>query len=105
MEQILGIILTLVLSGIIAIAKERKKRKEAPRRVFEPDDFTLAPTDIPPPPSRSFIPKIPEEGERVTADAQPVPQPELPIEDEAAMAHRERWRRAIIDAEILTRKF
>ena len=103
MEQIIGIILTLVLSGIIAAVKERNKRK-TPRRVYEPDDFILPEAHIPPVPeiSEAFTP-IPEEGERVTADAPAEPEP---ASDSGQLAaHRERWRKAIIDAEILNRKF
>ncbi|MDE6459225.1 MAG: hypothetical protein K2K52_00110, partial [Paramuribaculum sp.] len=45
-----------------------------------------------------------EEGERVTTDM-PEPDP-LPDEADAEVAtYRERWRRAIIDSEILQRKF
>lgn len=105
MEQIIGIILTLVFTGLIAVFKEKNKRKSG-KRVFEPDDFSMPESHIPPVPVfPAAAPQIiPEEGTRVTADIQesnPIPE-----QDEAEIAaHRERWRRAIIDSEILSRKF
>lgn len=105
MEQIIGIILTLVFTGLIAAFKERNKRKSG-KRVFEPDDFAIPESQIPPVPvSHPTAPMIiQEEGERVTTDM-PEPDP-LPDEADAEVAtYRERWRRAIIDSEILQRKF
>lgn len=107
MEQIIIAILIMAVSGIIAAVKEKAaKRREhnihaivsAPARSRDAVPAVRARTSIPAPP-------LPEEGVRVTATA---PQP--PVAQESAdttdpAAHRERWRRAFIDSEILARKF
>lgn len=105
MEQIIGIILTLVFTGLIAAFKERNKRKSG-KRVFDPDDFKLPDAHIPPVPESHTAATaiIHEEGERVTADVRESEPQTGPSEADVA-AHRERWRRAIIDSEILSRKF
>lgn len=111
MEQIIGIILTLLISGIYAVAKERK-RKKSETMFHAPEDFpdTRRKSAVPPVPVFPEIAKMPStlpvEGARVTADI-PESHPEYRPEDtdDAIAAHRERWRRAIIDSEILSRKF
>lgn len=107
MEQIIIAILIMAVSGIIAAVKE----KAAKRREHDIHAIVSAPARsrdvVPAVPARSSIPAppLPEEGVRVTATA---PEPSMPQEkadDPAIAAHRERWRRAFIDSEILARKF
>ena len=110
MEQIIGIILTLLFSGIYAVVKERK-RKKSENMFHAPEDFpdTRRKSAVPPVPVFPEIAEMPStlpvEGARVTTDI-PEAHPEYRSEDtDAIAAHRERWRRAIIDSEILSRKF
>lgn len=110
MEQIIGIILTLLFSGIYAVMKERKKKKSG-AMFHAPEDFTSTrhKSTVPPVPVFPEIAEMPStlpvEGARVTTDSTES-QTEYRDEDiDAIAAHRERWRRAIIDSEILSRKF
>ncbi len=110
MEQIIGIILTLLFSGFYAVMKERK-RKKSEAISHAPENFppTRRKSTVPPVPALPEIAEmpstLPDEGARVTSDSTES-HIEYPAEDTAAVAaHRERWRRAIIDSEILSRKF
>ena len=114
MEQIIVAILVMIFSGIIAAAKEKNNIPVVP-------DF-LSSTETratPPPPARIDIPAVPapvqkaraavlpEEGVRVTRDCSAPSEADIAEQQrqEAAAAVRERWRRAIIDSEIITPKF
>lgn len=107
MEQIIIAILVMLVSGIIAAVKE----KAAKRQSRDIHAIVSAPAQsrsaAPAAPARSSIPAppLPEEGLRVTSAApQMPPLPESAADPDIA-AHRERWRRALIDSEILARKF
>lgn len=118
MEQIIVAILVMIFSGIIAAAKERAKKKNNIPVV--PDFLSSTETRAtPPPPARIDIPEVPapaqkattavlpEEGVRVTRDYAAPSEADIAEQQrqEAAAANRERWRRAIIDSEIITPKF
>ncbi|MDE5688008.1 MAG: hypothetical protein K2I18_05190 [Paramuribaculum sp.] len=100
----------MAVSGIIAAVKEKaakRRQRDINAIVSAPARSRHAAPPAPAPPARTSItaPPLPEEGVRVTATA---PQP--PVAQESAdttdtAAHRERWRRAFIDSEILARKF
>ena len=110
MEQIIIAILVMLVSGIIAAVKEKAAKRQSRdihAVVSAPARSRNAAPAAPAAPARSSIPAppLPEEGLRVTSAApQMPPLPESAADPDIA-AHRERWRRAFIDSEILARKF
>lgn len=114
MEQIIVAILALLFSGIIAAVKEYAKKKSTAAAPAVPDFLDnpaprrpAAPGTIPVPPRPATIPELPlpDEGQRVTDDSAPAIYSADPADDNALQLHRERWRRAIIDAEIISPKY
>ncbi len=74
-----------------AVAEEEELQQES---IYEPlshDNFRPV-----------SIPEVPEEGERTTEDVPPVP---TKAQEEESSVDVERWRRALIDSEILKTKF
>lgn len=107
MEQIIIAILVMLVSGIIAAVKEKAARRQsrdihaivsAPARSRNAAPAAPARSSIPAPP-------LPEEGLRVTSVTPQIPPLPESEADPGIAAHRERWRRAFIDSEILARKF
>ena len=93
-------------SRLAAEAASRRSRRKA---VMPP-----VPRPPSPPSSPAQLPVIieeiglPEEGARVTADPPHQPAgatPPAPLQSSANAAWRDRWRRAIIDSEILSPRF
>lgn len=108
MEQIIVAILVMIVSGIFAAVKERAQKKRAAAPIV-PDFLSSEAKPAKKVPAPPAFP-LPEEGVRVTAATPAVPEvPEADLDErrlaEQLEAHRERWRRAIIDSEIITPKF
>lgn len=114
MEEVIAIIVTILGSVIYAYLEssynKRKERKAAATRPSTaatrripavPQDTTAAPVQTP------AAPILPEEGQRVTHHTA---APTTPAETPRHTSHRkqlqlQRWRRALIDREILTPKY
>ncbi|MCH5319373.1 MAG: hypothetical protein J1E38_06650 [Paramuribaculum sp.] len=115
MEGLISIIVTIAIAALVSFLKDKTKKKEVVPPPM-PDLFADDEQEIPEPPRFETVAEkeafpiykmtLPEEGERVTAD--------LPTEnvfekktgaDEQIIRHREKWRQAIINAEILAPKF
>ena len=125
MEQVISVIIMIAVGAFFAWIEKLSKKKAAAtdsrlaaeaasRRSRRKAVMPPVPRSPSPPSSPAHLPVIieeiglPEEGARVTADPphQPVgATPPAPPQSSANAAWRDRWRRAIIDSEILSPRF
>lgn len=112
MENVISIIIAVVIAVIIALFEKKSKRKSVsavPKLDFIDSENITGKAkdkiDIPPVPQVTPI-VLPEEGQRVSVDLPQIDlQKELEEKEKKAGEYRARWRKAIIDAEILQPKF
>lgn len=114
MDEILSIVACAVIGCLLSWFSERGKhrREDAERKASEAHDTHrehMRCPEVPLPRRQPSAPPMPEEGIRVTSSS-----PETPAMPHAATvaspqdpeaARRRRWRQAVIDAEILTRRY
>lgn len=115
MDEILSIVACTVVGILFTWISERGKRSRASaeRKASEAHDTHRELMRCPAPPlshpQQPVETSMPEEGVRVTSSEPDIPDiPRHAIQSEApesASARRHRWRQAIIDSEILTRKY
>lgn len=116
MEEVIAIIVTILGSAIYAyLESSYKKRKERKATATRPSTagtrrIPVVPQDTPAAPVQAqTAPLLPEEGQRVTAPiATPVHQPSTQAPRHTSRQRQlqlQRWRRALIDREILTPKY
>jgi len=118
LKTIIGIVVGgLVIWSRIAESRAKQRQRSATdnrQQPIAPDtDWSELPSDYEPLSHNHFQPivadtsdLVSEEGQRVTADIPPVPEKDTsiePISDDSEA--NDRWRRAIIDSEILKTKF
>ena len=114
MDEILSIVACAVIGCLLSWFSERGKRRreDAERKASEAHDTHrehMRCPEVPLPHRQPSAPPMPEEGIRVSP-----PSPETPAMPHTATvaspqdpeaARRRRWRQAVIDAEILTRRY
>ena len=125
MEQVISVIIMIAVGAFFAWIEKLSKKKAAAtdsrlaaeaasRRSRRKAVMPPVPRPPSPPSSPAKLPVIieeiglPEEGARVTADPPHQPAgatPPAPPQSSANAAWRDRWRRAIIDSEILSPRF
>lgn len=117
MEEVIAIIVTILGSAIYAYLesahKKHKERKAPVQRTSAPADTATTLHAMPLIPSAEkkapTIPTLPEEGVRITAETPEEPEIMVSHSDTHHSAERikqlQRWRRALIDREILTPKY
>ncbi|MBD5323694.1 MAG: hypothetical protein HDS02_02505 [Bacteroides sp.] len=125
MEQVISVIIMIAVGAFFAWIEKLSKKKAAAtdsrlaaeaasRRSRRKAVMPPVPRPPSPPSSPAQLPVIieeiglPEEGARVTADPPHQPAgatPPAPPQSSANAAWRDRWRRAIIDSEILSPRF
>ena len=120
MEQILGIIIMIAIGWLLERGSERrKKRQNTPSRSVTPPQLPGAPKIVSTPaipqpaPVKSFLTvDMPRDNYKPVEVPQSAPSLDPPVslapsvdDDSSDNSSIERWRRAIIDSEILARKF
>ncbi|MBD5330666.1 MAG: hypothetical protein HDS00_02015 [Bacteroides sp.] len=125
MEQVISVIIMIAVGAFFAWIEKLSKKKAAAtdsrlaaeaasRRSRRKAVMPPVPRPPSPPSSPAQLPVIieeiglPEEGARVTADPPHQPAgatPPAPPQSSANAAWRDRWRRAIIDSDILSPRF
>ena len=114
MDEILSIVACAVIGCLLSWFSERGKRgrEDAERKASEAHDTHrehMRCPEVPLPHRQPSAPPMPEEGIRVSSSSPETPaMPHTatvasPQDPEAA--RRRRWRQAVIDAEILTRRY
>ena len=114
MDEILSIVACAVIGCLLSWFSERgqSRREDAERKASEAHDTHrehMRCPEVPLPHRQPSAPPMPEEGIRVSSSSPETPaMPHTatvasPQDPEAA--RRRRWRQAVIDAEILTRRY
>ena len=114
MDEILSIVACAVIGCLLSWFSERGKRRreDAERKASKAHDTHrehMRCPEVPLPHRQPSAPPMPEEGIRVSSSSPETPaMPHTatvasPQDPEAA--RRRRWRQAVIDAEILTRRY
>lgn len=114
MDEILSIVACAVIGCLLSWLGERGKRNRegAERKASEAHDTHrehMRCPEVPLPHRQPSAPPMPEEGIRVTSSAPETPDTRqtAPVSSgqDPEAARRRRWRQAVIDAEILTRRY